>query len=509
MTDISMINRAIMRIPRRAEMTDTALLERTFVDLGSLSLVMESRDHQVLYGRRGTGKTHALVHLSALAERSGDLPVYVDMRMTGDAGFYGDTRRSVAQRGTGLLVDMLERLHEALFTWVVEHSADSSGLANAIDSLAAAITQVEVVGEVEHDAATDHSAESESGVEGSLDLHGGIGLRLRERRGERRSSTTRVRRSGVERHQVLFGEVGRALREFTDAIAPRRLCVLIDEWSSVPLELQPLVAELLRKSLFPAAGVTVKIAAIEKRSRFTTLKEDGDFLGIEVGSDVAAGLNLDDLLTEEDGSAATKAFLAEMLWRHVSNYVDDETPSVAGATSGSFVQKAFRKGAFSEFVRAAQGVPRDAINVAALSAQRAGPKPISVLDVRLSARDWYIRDKLANLSKNRRAQELLKRIVNVVLADRPNRCFLIDSVRDANDPLLQDLYDARLIHVLRRGHVIADDPGTLHDLYIVDYGYFVCHLGDGIRGGIAVPQPTLRWANRSSVINLRRLMRDE
>jgi hypothetical protein len=506
-TDVRAINRALMRVPRRAEMTDPALLERTFVDLGSLSLLMESKDHQIFFGRRGTGKTHALMSLAARVERAGDLPVYVDMRTTGDAGFYADATRPVAERGTGLLVDMLERLHEGLFTWVVESAAESPPLVRAMDDLAEAITQVEVVGEVEHDTGVERSAGDESGFEASVDLSGGAGLRFQRSGHASVSSNQRVRRSGVERHQVLFGPLGRALRSFADVVGPRRLWVLIDEWSSIPLGLQPLVAELVRRSLLPIPGITVKIAAIEQRSQFVARQDGADFLGIEVGSDVSAGLDLDDILTEEDGSTGTKGFMAEMLWRHVSNYLDGASATME-PTSDGFVQAAFRKGGFNEFARAAQGVPRDAINVAALAAQKAGAQPIGVQDVRRAARDWYMRDKLASLRRNRGAQDLLKKIVNLAVAERPNRCFLVDTMQDANHPLLQDLYDARIIHVLRRGLVIDDDPGTLYDLYVVDYGYFACHLDNTARrGSAAIPQPMLHWTNRSSVIDLRRMLR--
>jgi hypothetical protein len=62
-----------MRIPRRAESADRATLTTTFVAAGSCSAMLHSADHQIVYGRRGAGKTHALLHLSDLrtTNRSG------------------------------------------------------------------------------------------------------------------------------------------------------------------------------------------------------------------------------------------------------------------------------------------------------------------------------------------------------------------------------------------------------------------------------------------------------
>src|SRR2546426_1168826 len=47
------VNRSLMQIPRRAESADQQDLATTFVVVGSLSAMLESADHQILYGRRG------------------------------------------------------------------------------------------------------------------------------------------------------------------------------------------------------------------------------------------------------------------------------------------------------------------------------------------------------------------------------------------------------------------------------------------------------------------------
>lgn len=49
------------------------------------------------------------------------------------------------------------------------------------------------------------------------------------------------------------------------------------------MDLQPLLADLVRRCMLPIPGVTVKIGAIEQRSRFRIADENG-YLGIEVGA---------------------------------------------------------------------------------------------------------------------------------------------------------------------------------------------------------------------------------
>lgn len=75
---LSGMNRALNQIPKRAEQRQAERLRDTFVDSG-VSAALEAVDHQVLYGRRGTGKTHALSYLRSEVSERGDLAVYADL----------------------------------------------------------------------------------------------------------------------------------------------------------------------------------------------------------------------------------------------------------------------------------------------------------------------------------------------------------------------------------------------------------------------------------------------
>jgi len=121
-------------------------------------------------------------------------------------------------------------------------------------------------------------------------------------------------------------------------------------------------------------------------------------------------------------------------------------------------------------------VPRDAINIAALAAQHAHDEPIGLRDVRLAARDWYLRDKQSAISGNEPALRLLRQLVDEVVGRRHSRTFLLDQLTGARHEMVEDLYDARLLHVLRRGLADPRNPGTLYDGYAIDYGCYVALL---------------------------------
>jgi hypothetical protein len=467
------LNQVLLRIPRRAESSDRNTLSATYVAAGSFAALLHSSDHQILYGRRGTGKTHALMYLSDLLVDTGDIPIYVDLRTIGSAGgMYSDGTLSAAERGTHLLVDTLEAVHDELLTVAVDREVqDTARLLDSLDALAEAATEVRVVGEVERETTVGGSAESSGGLTVSSAPH----LSASRRRSV--TAESRLRRTGVEHHHVLFGPLNRALRGITRALGTARLWLLLDEWSSIPRDLQPFLADLLRRSVLPIGGVTVKIAAIERRARFAQPAGVGDYLGIEVGSDAASAVDLDEFLTFDHGRARAREFFAQLFYNHawlrLATMIKDPP-----ADPETFIDETFRRNAFTELVRAAEGVPRDAINIAALAAQHAHNEPVAIGDVRRAARDWYLRDKQSAIVTNEHAQATLRRLVDEVVGHRRSRTFVVDQLAPHRHSTIEDLHDARLLHLLRRGIADPHHPGTLYDGFAIDYGCYVSLLID-------------------------------
>jgi hypothetical protein len=473
------INQGLMRIPRRAESADPRDLVTTFVVMRSLAAMLQSADHQILYGRRGTGKTHALYYLRDYVERLGDLPVYVDLRTVGSTGgLYADSNLGTTQRGTQLLVDTIEAIHEQLLTAALETEiADQNALLQALDKLADAATTVEVVGEVERETTVEGSVESAHSGQVTASASSLSGALSSSRRISE-SARGRLRRTGVERHHVVFGPLMRALRDVVTALGGSRLWLLLDEWSSVPLDLQPLLADLIRRAVLPVPLCTVKLAAVERRAQFRLSGDSGDYVGIEVGTDAASAISLDDLMIFDNAPAQAQEFFRQLFYNHARARLRSAELLDRLTSPATFVLSAFKKNAFAELVRAAEGVPRDAINIAALAAQHAHDSSIGVDDVRRAARDWYLRDKQTAISANKPAHRLLRLLVNEVVGRRRARTFLLDQFAVAGHETVYDLYEARLLHVLRRGIVDRVNPGTQYDGFAIDYGCYVALLLD-------------------------------
>lgn len=238
MSALSAINRALNQIPKRAEKQESPQLHETFVDSG-VADVLDSVDHQVLYGRRGTGKTHAISYLGSEAEARGDVALNIDLRTIGSPdGVLNSDSAGSADRAARLLVDLLGQFHDALLNAVLrdETLIDDGRFVTKADELLSAITSIRLSGDVEVTREAEQKTTYKAG--------GGLGARLSTRPTVEANVSAesisdgrgllRETRRGTERVTLNFSDVARALRELAATLSSRRVWLLLDEWSSVP-----------------------------------------------------------------------------------------------------------------------------------------------------------------------------------------------------------------------------------------------------------------------------------
>jgi hypothetical protein len=525
-TGLSPINRALNLVPKRAESRQTERLRETFVDSG-VAAALEAVDHQVLYGRRGTGKTHALRYVETVVTSQGDFAVYADLRTIGSPeGLFVADVVPPTERAARLLVDLLSEIHDVLLTAALEDEAlivDETFIAK-LDDLADSVSTVRVAGEVERSVEDESKAgmteeaavDLSLGAKPSLDIHAGGGTSTDAR------ELTKETRRGTEQISLNFADVARALRALSDALPGKRAWLLLDEWSSVPADTQPFLAEFVVRCVLPLQKFTVKIAAIEQQTRFREVLPSGDVIGIEVGADVAANVDLDEFMVFEQNEDRARAFFLDLLFKHLTLGVEDHERVDGLAKENDLIRLGFTdKRAFDELVRAAEGVPRDAINIAAKAALRAQSNAISVPDIRAAARSWFQNDKEAALRSREQAQRLLNWIIDKVIKEKRARGFLV-SQQASGAPLLLTLFDARVLHLVRRGYSAQDEPGERYDVYVIDYGAYVDLIhtknepqgvlpaGDDVKDGgyVDVPTQDLR-AIRRAILNLDEFIEEE
>lgn len=468
------LHRALITLNKRAERASNEILVSNFVDSEPLFDLLSTQNNQVIYGRRGTGKTHALKFLAETVSKSGDHAVYIDLRSIGsNSSIYSDTARSLADRASTLIVDVLGAVYDELLTValsVIDQAPNPEQITSRIDDLGSAISAVRISGSVEEEQETKTSTSADIGFKfgasagSKASADAGASISTKSENG----ASYRAKRSGTEAIHLDFGNINAALTGLIRVVNSPRIWLLIDEWSEIPIDLQPYLADLIRRTILPINEITVKIASIEHRSQFNILRAQGEYTGLELGADVSADLNLDDFLVFDNDQGKAVEFFRSLIFKHYQS----EDASGEIASPEQLVRVAFTQSpVFEEFVRAVEGVPRDALNLIGKAVTKSFGQKIAMNDVRAAARDWYQQDKANSIRGNPVLSDLLQKIIDEIIGNRRARAFLFSS--SSRDERIEQLFDARLLHILRKNVSSHDQPGMRYDVYKIDYGCYV------------------------------------
>jgi len=469
--------RAVGIISQRSEReSDSKRLVQSFVDTGILAQV-DNSNNQIIFGRRGTGKTHLLRVLQAECEKSGMVAVYMDARVLGSSAQHLDPTLPLAHRCLALFRDLMSCLHTALLDFVVNGPAGPGDLALAlVDELAKSFADDSV--RAETNAITVKSVVNKKLSEGlklasSLKEPAGIEYSDTAETGSQRETTAQV--TVTKEDKIFYPSIHSILARLLSSLNTK-VFLLMDEWSSLPQDIQPYVADFLRRTMFANPSVVVKIAALEQRSAFSLRTAHG-VVGFELGSDIGASVDLDDYYVyDKDPDSVVKAF-TEMLYRHVNGGMPEGYLEINGVRRSMDLRSAlFEPEAFHELVHASEGVPRDLIFIfvkAFFSAHRKQSRRIQREFVQQEARQWYEQDKYQNLDDAQR--RVLDAIIRQVVVKAHSITFLVLS-EDEKNAGLQQLLDARIVHLLRRGFV---DSGARYSVFNLDFGTYA-HLDTSI-----------------------------
>ncbi len=474
--------RALQEIEKRAErVLDNAHVVETYVDSGGLASALRATDNGIVYGRRGTGKTHALLYLAEQQRADGDFVVYIDVEqdLGSTEGIYGDTNLPLAERASRLLVDVLGKIHDAM----LEDAFEGKGDLDALESVLSHFGEVLVSEEVEKKSSADRAVETSSGGEVSAGVSAtgpNAAVRAGGKSIEHDAEGVEEVRKGTPRLRVHFGATTQYMRRAVGEHPANRFWLLFDEWSGLPLDLQPYLAEMLRRLFFGLPKVTVRLAAIPHRSEWRVF-HNGSYIGIEAGAEIFPLLDLDEFVVfparnRAEQTERSTTFFKTLLFRHLNNILAAKGNATGLDSPEQLVSLLFTQvTALNELVRAAEGVPRDALNIVSRAALRAGDGKISTEHVRASAAQVFQTTKQALLNGVPEAQKLLQIIIDEVISKKKARAFLLLQ-EHARDPLIQRLTDDRILHVIKKGYSSKDDPGDRFDVLQIDYGCYVSLL---------------------------------
>lgn len=285
--DTSDLLQALQSVEKRAERVyEDQVVVDTYVAARGLVGALLATDNGLIAGRRGTGKTHALRYLAETERAKGNFVVFIDVDkdLGSTEGLYSDPALPLSERATRLLVDVLGIIHTRLLedAFALGDDALLSTLEEVLDHFGEVVVAEQVETEQSQGTGRTSTEASSAGitVSSSPELHlGTSGSQSRTA-----TATSRLRVTGPVRNRVHFGAVANLMARAIVQHPSKRCWFVFDEWSSLSLDIQPYLGEMLRRLFLGVPKVTTRIAVIPHRTEWRVAREgQTGYIGIEVG----------------------------------------------------------------------------------------------------------------------------------------------------------------------------------------------------------------------------------
>lgn len=502
--------RRLHKISRREEMHEFD--REMFVDNHQISQ-LETSDWQIIFGRRGSGKTTLLNAFSDHISQKDDsvYSIFIDLRKcVPSASGVTAKRQSDFDLALGYFYEFIRRFA----TELLDEYTDSNrsrylsplqrlvrhfrGSHKHLDDLVLEICEIAeyqpmraVMAEVEHQKADktrqqDRETQEIQGTAGissgvpHLTTKGILDTDIRRSTENVLSVNERFVFEAARRYQPLK----RRLEELLSTIGAKRLYILVDEWADLNRvqddKIQPIFAELLRKTFSGSKSISVKIASIKGATRMNIWNRQGG-IGLELDADIFQACDLDQIyLSDEE----TNSFFRELLFKRMCKSNEKLYDFFSSANDGrekietpeNFFSFFFKnEEAFNDIVKGSGKIPRDFISLFCFCALEMS------FEIRPEWRrgrilkaitEYSIQSKHEIVSGDDDKGKLFYRIVEN--AKKTNsRVFLFSrELSDEARALASDLYHSRLIHPVSPS-IVPLGIRQQFDCFYVDYGYFL------------------------------------
>ena len=457
----------------RAEYNSEKNYLEYYAGLETLDKVISIKD-QIIYGRRGTGKTHLLKALQEklLADDQKYLPVYIDLRtfkptLESDNDLY--YALIIFQE---IVVEVLKCVYVNLDYLYREYTVEQQKI--IIDPQRRKISALLEKFNRNFDGKS-FTKMGETGFRVNEVKKLATNLKIakipelfgsKEVNKEIESEDEKIK-------YISFSDMSDAISQLLEAVDIDRIFCLLDEWSEIPETSQYILAEFLKRTFVPKK-VTLKIAAIPNRTQLISENR----IGLEDGGDIF-GYPLDNRYIYELYPEITKAFFNELLYKQLylmapqlyEIFYDNKEKRPVH----NFINIFLANQALREILIASAGIPRDFLNIF-ISAYnifftKTNNRHLVVADIRNATVEWYGVDKKKTVDANSNAKLLLDKIINDILITK-KRCHFLIPEKYEKVKELNDLIDLRVIHLRKRGISHKGNKGVVYNVYYLDYACY-------------------------------------
>jgi hypothetical protein len=425
-----------------------------YVDVSGNLDRIRARQHQVIFGRRGSGKSCLLVHYHRrVASEDQTLSVYIDSDELKRLGYPDALIR--------LLLRLTEEVAEASRSWLSKlFRRRKSQLWSQAEELRRLLDLAEV-----SDVTEEAKEDRKSTVDGRISKGPASGGGSRTR-GRSHGTTSTFKTEKLAELERRFPDFKKALQQGLEKSHYRAGAVIVDDFYLFPREIQPDVLDYLHR-LLRGTDLYLKLGTV--RHRTTLQRSNGQTIGIDPAQDVEE-LSLDRTFEHVD---ATRGFL-ELMLNSLAKKVGINNASAFISSDGLLA-----------LALASGGVPRDYLNTlveavpTARSLTRTRVTPTAVYK---SAGRLSYRTKLGNLRDDvgpeAKAIELVfADLVTFCLKEERKTGFLISQDQVNAHPeqheLIQQLMDFKLIHIIEPDTSAASGRSGRFEAYTLDFSLFM------------------------------------
>lgn len=447
------LNKVLRYIEENIRVTDQTTIE--YLDPKGHIERLGSRQNQIIYGRRGSGKSLLLKSLKLNSENTFCITINLDDFK--DISF-PDSIIQVLR----IIIKQLNRRIEQDYKWyqfkrLKDAKKIQRDLSKYLKSLNNRLNNPDQYEEATRTkTGSRHSGEAKGGYAGS---EAKIASELSEE--QEFSKTIKINKLNILRNELTdFKE----LIERTTHFLNKDIFLILDDFYFIRKNDQPYFADFFHR-ISKNTRLYLKVATIKHRS---SLYIHGDtYIGMEIRHD-GQSLNLDYSL---ENFTAMVSFMKDLLY-YVNKKVNVDLD----------YDKLFTPNAFRFLCLASGGVPRDffasflSIGNKIINGQQSVTKPM-VIETSIEDLPYKL-DAFKTDSQEEKEilEHYLQYIQNVIITDKRWNSFLVSNSDITKYPqinqALKELVDLRLLHIANSNTSSAPSDGLRYSSYLVDIGLF-------------------------------------
>jgi hypothetical protein len=490
-----LLEEAINSIQERAE--SGPQYSEIFVDTNVLNMLINSK-HQLIYGRRGTGKTHLLGRLKDYYKMSLEehkiMPVYIDGKNISEGNI-----PSEVNPGISLLVSY-RRFIESILSEIEKFIQDKMTLntfekwwpggekkerLKRVRETLGNLRKVMTMGEVEFGAGevvSERTDEKSLNKKTSLTFDSQIQAKLEQPSANLSLGLSRVSTKNTDDSikiiwkgitMLNFQKIGEYLDSIIQDLELSSVGILFDEWSAIKLNLQPFLAYMIKTTLVSGRKVFVKLACIPIFTNLDANNSTGQSIGFPISEEIFVAANLDRIYNAYIEIQSVTTFLLQVLQKHIGYRIKPLLKAEFLDALDYFNKSLFENDeTITELALSSGGVPRDFLRIFVRAFNKSKNNlPISTKNVREATHEFFQEEK-KTLLKNKDASQLFEDIYDKICRPAETTIFFITT--NLESKLINEIWHHRIIHILYQGRsAFASGKLGTYDVYAIDHGRYI------------------------------------